>query len=605
MADKNNSKLRAVGYSRTSGEGQRDNTSIPRQKEAIEQFIKRNEWIFVRHYVDESLSGSKVEGRDDFQLMMKSAAQGKFDIIVPFDVTRFARDGCDIIFNARFLKKTFGIHVVDTKNNFDTRDHRKTLSNFVQAGVSEDERLRIMERMIGGRFECAERYGVPWTPKLPWGRGFKRTGKKSGEWYVTDKGHQFAELLQRYADGEPLATLTSEYGFKYRQDIPRIIRECQLSGTYIAKFNAPDIGIDNLEIPVPQIPEVITPELEARVRERMAHNQTCNQQTKRKYFLTGFVYCSHCGRSLTGQTDKRKLYSYYRHSNDTGHKRGCPYRGIRGDMLESHVLDNLYQFYLDKPTYCEAVKASMPSDEDRKALEQDLQRVNRQLGKSDKEISNLVNAIAAGADVSLLLDKQNELKAEKRVLEIRRDELNETLAKMPDAEDTIREAMRLRLYLMEQVRGTDWHTLSYDTVRRYLHFLFSDNPRSNGYGIFVELKDGQWHITFKGCFEFYHDVENGRLISHELQTMADVLNARTKSIFRQGVEQAKRQYDEDTRRYEEAVREAEMELEQCNHKLKPETNKEFTPSSRITRFDDFTNAMNYSYILQQNTPALS
>jgi len=567
---KPNAKLRAVGYSRTSGEGQRDNTSIPRQKEAIEQFIKRNEWIFVRHYVDESISGSKVEGRDDFQRMMKDAAQGKFDIIVPFDVTRFARDGCDIIFNARFLKKTFGIHVVDTKNNFDTRDHRKTLSNFVQAGVSEDERLRIMERMIGGRIECAERYGVPWTPNLPWGRGFKHTGKQSGEWNITDKGRQFAELVQRYADGESLTALAPQYGFKWPQYVCRIIRECQLSGTYIAKFHSPDIGIINLKIPVPQIPELITPELEARVRERMAHNQTWNKQTKRKYLLTGFVYCSHCGRSLTGQTDKC-TYPYYRHSNDTSHKRNCLYRGIRGDMLESHVLDNLYQFYLDKPTFYEAVKASMPSDEDRKALEQDLQRINRQLGKSDKEISNLINAIAAGADVSLLLDKQTELKAEKQALEIRRDELNETLAKMPDAEDTIHKAMRLRLYLMEQVRDADWHTLSYDTVRRYLHFLFSDNPRKNGYGIFVGKKDGQWHITFKGCFEFYHDVENGRLISHELQTMADVLNTRTKNIFREDVEQAKRQYDEDTRRHEEAVREAERELEQCNHKLKPET----------------------------------
>ena len=120
--------------------------------------------------------------------------------------------------------------------------------------------------------------------------------------------------------------------------------------------------------------------------------------------------------------------------------------------------------------------------------------------------------------------------------------------------------MQLRLYLMEQVRDKDWRALPYDVVRRYLHFLFSDNPEKNGYGIFVGLKDGQWHITFKGCFEFYHDVENGRLISHELQTMADVLNARTKSIFRQGVEQAKRQYDEDTRRYEEAVRDAGGEI---------------------------------------------
>ncbi|GAG50916.1 unnamed protein product, partial [marine sediment metagenome] len=40
MKTENNHKLRAVGYSRTSGEGQRDNTSILRQKEAIESFVE-------------------------------------------------------------------------------------------------------------------------------------------------------------------------------------------------------------------------------------------------------------------------------------------------------------------------------------------------------------------------------------------------------------------------------------------------------------------------------------------------------------------------------------------------------------------------------------
>ena len=57
---KDNSKLRAVGYSRTSGEGQRDNTSIPTQQRAEEAFIKQRGWDFVEHYVDESKSGSKV-----------------------------------------------------------------------------------------------------------------------------------------------------------------------------------------------------------------------------------------------------------------------------------------------------------------------------------------------------------------------------------------------------------------------------------------------------------------------------------------------------------------------------------------------------------------
>ena len=55
-------KKRAVGYCRTSGEGQRDNTSIPTQKNAIEEYCRRTGWRFIAHYVDESKSGAKIAG---------------------------------------------------------------------------------------------------------------------------------------------------------------------------------------------------------------------------------------------------------------------------------------------------------------------------------------------------------------------------------------------------------------------------------------------------------------------------------------------------------------------------------------------------------------
>src|SRR6185369_4681115 len=101
--------------------GQRDNTSIPRQKESIEAFCRHNDWKFVRHYIDESKTGKTTVGRDDFQKMLKEAALEQFDMIVPFDVSRFARDGVDILGNAKFLRENFGVHVVDTKGGFDSR----------------------------------------------------------------------------------------------------------------------------------------------------------------------------------------------------------------------------------------------------------------------------------------------------------------------------------------------------------------------------------------------------------------------------------------------------------------------------------------------------
>jgi DNA invertase Pin-like site-specific DNA recombinase len=80
MTPKGEQKLRAVGYCRTSGEGQRDNTSIPTQKREIEEFCRRSGWKFVAHYVDESKSGAKIAGREDFQRMIRDSAAQKFNV---------------------------------------------------------------------------------------------------------------------------------------------------------------------------------------------------------------------------------------------------------------------------------------------------------------------------------------------------------------------------------------------------------------------------------------------------------------------------------------------------------------------------------------------
>lgn len=584
MSNQTTKTLRAVGYCRTSGEGQRNNTSIPRQKAEIEKFTKGKGWQFIRQYIDESISGKKIEGRDDFQQMIKDAANDEFDIIVPYDVTRFARDGSDIISTVTFLKKNFGVDVVDTKS-YDTRDRHRIVGNYTQAGLAEWERLNILERTRGGCIENAKN-GLPWSGNPPIGRDFKRTSKNSGEWYITEYGGKLCELLTRYADGERLKLLVIEYGIKSAQTITRNVREGQLSGTYYAKFHSPEIGIENLRVPVPGIPEVISPELEKRVRDRMAQNKKWNKQHKRKYIMSGFLECAHCHKSLKGQTQKSGVV-YYRHNNYLADdKRNCPYCGIRGDLLESHVLDYLYNFFLDAPAYNKAVKAALPDGNDRKALEKDIKLTEGQIAKAKNKISNLVNAIANGADVNLLLDKQAELKATIQALETRLNELNHTLEDMPDPERIKKDAELLRWKLISNVLCSDWRKIPYDDIRKFLHFLFSDNPKKKGFGIFVGKQNGRWHITFKGRIEFRHDIVDGQpeFAGHLTQREIDLLTIKIEEKLKSkdNLLEAGRKWEKtrnDVKRLEELIEEAEKhhkqlneskkELSACSHDIKP------------------------------------
>jgi site-specific DNA recombinase len=594
-------KLRAAGYCRTSGEGQRDNTSIPIQNQRIEHFVQRQGWNFVGHYVDECKSGGKIAGREDFQRMMKDAANDKFDIIVPYDASRFARDGCDIIHNAKFLRNTYDVYVVDTRNTFDNLTKGNVIQNFVHAGLTEHERLSILARTISGRIERA-RAGLPWTGSYPVGRSFvwKDKKHKQGYWTINDRGRKLKEALERYDKGESLTDLAREFGLPGPQTITGAIRNGQLSGIYQLTISSDerDLDVDGLNEPIaiPKIPEIISPQLEKRVRERLHHNRSFTKRQVGKYLLSGFTYCGHCGYSLTGQTEGQSGYRYYRHVRCR-----CSYRGVRADMIEKAALDYLYSFFLDEPAYNEAVKAALPSDQDRKAAEKDLQRIENQIRAVDRQIQNLVKAVAKGADVSLLVSEQDRLKAEKQGLETRQDDLQETLDNMPDPAAVKQESRAWRTYLKWQIQNRNWRSIPYKAVQEYLHFLFSENPRKNGFGIFVSKQDDSWHITFQGRFRPAHALVDGKRTPVELlelQQEFERIRQRLKSPKK--IEQLEKRYtqvksalleytsvSERRRRLEKLVESAkglqtcvdltESKIERCKKRiddLKPESGNE-------------------------------
>ena len=124
-------------------------------------------------------------------------------------------------------------------------------------------RLVKLELALRGRIAQAQQ-GLPWTRDPPWGRAFDRARQ---EWYVTPVGHKLRELLERYVAGERLNDLVSEYGFRSSREVWTLFAT-RLSGVYVATFNSPELGIVDLRVPVPAIPEVISAELEAQVKER-------------------------------------------------------------------------------------------------------------------------------------------------------------------------------------------------------------------------------------------------------------------------------------------------------------------------------------------------
>lgn len=54
--------------------------------------MKHSDWIFYDRYIDEGITGTSTNKRKNFMRMMEDAREGKFDLIVTREVSRFARN---------------------------------------------------------------------------------------------------------------------------------------------------------------------------------------------------------------------------------------------------------------------------------------------------------------------------------------------------------------------------------------------------------------------------------------------------------------------------------------------------------------------------------
>ena len=79
----------------------------------------RTNWVFVKVYTDEGISGTNTKKRDGFNEMIADALAGKISLILTKSVSRFARNTVDSLTTIRTLK-AHGTEVYFEKENLDT-----------------------------------------------------------------------------------------------------------------------------------------------------------------------------------------------------------------------------------------------------------------------------------------------------------------------------------------------------------------------------------------------------------------------------------------------------------------------------------------------------
>ena len=144
-------KRRVAAYARVSTDSDEQFTSFEAQVDYYTRYIaEHSEWLFVKVYADEGISGTSTKHRVGFNEMIEDALAGKIDLIVTKSISRFARNTIDTLTTVRQLKEK-GIEVFFEKENIYTLDSKGELLITIMSSIAQEESRSISENVTWGQ----------------------------------------------------------------------------------------------------------------------------------------------------------------------------------------------------------------------------------------------------------------------------------------------------------------------------------------------------------------------------------------------------------------------------------------------------------------------
>ena len=236
-----NLPLRVCFYARVSTESDNQLNSLENQQSYYENYIKsKPNWTYVNGYIDEGISGVRVEKRWGFKKMIDDAKKGKFDLIITKEVSRFARDLEDSIHYIRILKNA-NVGIYFENQNLNTFDANSELILNIMFNLAQDESRKLSGRIKFGHMEAIKKGHVLGSSNII---GYKKENCKLV--IVPSEAKLVRKIFELYASGnyglyklaKVLASLNyyNKNGNYYDKDtLKRIISNPKYKGYYRGK----------------------------------------------------------------------------------------------------------------------------------------------------------------------------------------------------------------------------------------------------------------------------------------------------------------------------------------------------------------------------------
>ena len=443
-------------YTRVSTAMQVDGYSLDAQREKLRKYADYEDMVIAGEYSDEGFSGKNIQGRHEFQQMLRDVQDCKDGVsyVLVFKLSRFGRNAADVL-NSLQLMQDFGVNLICVEDGIDSSKDSGKLMISVLSAVAEIERENIRAQTMAGREQKAR--------EGKWNGGFAPYGYRleNGELSIADDEVEVIRVIfDRFIhtnDGVAgIARYLNTHGYvkKLRQNgtIPKFsavfVRGILDNPIYCGKiaFGRRKLekihGTRNEYHQVPQenyllvdglhkgiVSEELWNAAQVKLLAQSKRYEPVNRsRTEQAHLLSALVKCPICGAGMySNKCTKRKKdgtpyksFSYYscKHRKmQRGQK--CDFnKQIQEEVLDNAVVEVIIKL-VSNPKFAAMMQEKINSKVDTTAIEQEITAAEKQLRQYYSIKSKIMEEI-------------DTLDPDERHYIIRKSDLDERLYRMYD-----------------------------------------------------------------------------------------------------------------------------------------------------------------------------
>lgn len=231
--------IRVTAYARVSTDHLEQQKSLKNQVDHFKKYIEENNnWTYIEGYVDDGISGTSDIKRNSFMKMIADAKEGKFDLIITKEISRFSRNTLDSIKYTRMLLD-YGVAVFFVDDNINTALPDSELRLTIMSSLAQDEIRRLSSRVKFGMNRAIERGEILGSGIL---YGYIKDNKTKSLIIVPEEAQIIKKIYELYAiDNYSLSQIAKKLNNEikdknwFASTISRIIENPKYKGYYCAK----------------------------------------------------------------------------------------------------------------------------------------------------------------------------------------------------------------------------------------------------------------------------------------------------------------------------------------------------------------------------------